>query len=176
MSFAWNKKPGAPGSAFASIQFPFAADRFSPADVNGLGYLFPGFIVDGRSDLCRKFSGDLRHTVIGAGVLSAFLHDFLLGFTASFKITVHANISATDDLGHMGSPFAEKYRLSERSGSIHVIQNPASTRSELNPQTDKVNVGQSRLAAPPRVGGAALVQLLALSITSLQARAPRKSQ
>jgi hypothetical protein len=105
----------------ANCYLPFA-EKKSPAQAGlvknfeerreALSYLAFAFIVNCSLDLREKLGWYLFYSMIGARMLGAFLHDFLLGFAASFEITVHSNISTTDQLCHWISPFVfGRFRL-----------------------------------------------------------------
>lgn len=58
------------------------------------------FRMDCRFHLGRQLRSDLFHAVFLAGVLDALFQDFPFRLAASFKITIHANVSALHNHSH----------------------------------------------------------------------------
>jgi hypothetical protein len=85
--------------------------------MDGLCHFLSAFFVNAGADFFHKLRGEFVHAVGGAGVFGALLQDFLLRFTASCKVAVNANISATDNLCHGGVSFRDEIRLRGFRGS-----------------------------------------------------------
>jgi hypothetical protein len=78
-----------------------------------LRYFLFSLVADSSPDLLGKFRWNFSHAVGRARVLRTLLQDFLFGFTASYKVTIHSNISATDNLCHGIVSFRDGIRLRE---------------------------------------------------------------
>src|SRR5262249_37785891 len=61
------------------------------------------FVADCSFDSCDELSRDLVHPVISACMLLAIFQNFLHCLATSFKVAVHANISASNDFRHVRS-------------------------------------------------------------------------
>jgi hypothetical protein len=96
------------------------------------GYFPCPFLVDAGPDFFGKVGRDFAHSVGGAGVLGALLQYFLLGLTPGHKVTIHANVSAADDLCHkecsfhlMGFAFPVSSRAAPREAAT--VDGPGGT-------------------------------------------------
>ena len=71
------------------------------AKLTRLGCLF---VANGRLHLGDEVGRNRVHAVLRARVVRALFQNFPFSFASCFKITIHANVSAFNYLGHIAPP------------------------------------------------------------------------
>jgi hypothetical protein len=63
-----------------------------------------GFLANGAPDFLGKFGGQFLHSMGGACMFGALLHDLLFTVPSSYEIAVHADVATSDNFGHVFVP------------------------------------------------------------------------